>query len=964
MITKHSLKKAKDSLSFTLIRSAFLRSACLIFCFISIFGAVTPIVSAQEGDGDGESKTLLRIMDLPTPRETGATAQVGRTLVRNFLAQNPEYQLEPFQMLEVTGSMDEGPLKAIASGLPPHGLYVNFRQSSTYINHGFLEPLDILLARLRSDNPRVRQADEQGNWLAEPAEEEVEEALEILKEQVNPNVWPVVYREAAGKAKDSLPPGKHVWAMPQQVVSKALVYRKDVFKKAGLDPEKPPETWEEFLEFAQKIKAQPNLYGFTYQRGDVVSYQLFDLFASNGVRYLEQDKEGKWKPAFNTREMAEAVYFALRLTREEFTEDGEKFTGAAYAPMGSGEQSMKWDRGEIGMRMQSLSFDRITDINPAVTGVVPVPKSPQGERGNIINARMLGVFSGSSPAQKLGVMKYIMFMNGNEAKRLHTRIMVEQGYGRFLDPSRLEKFGYDDVLRRVSKEWVETVKQSQDDGVPEPYGKNTQRIYQYISTPINWALDNPALLELPKETALDRIQKQLDAAASRINRHMLEDLTPEEERTRSIWGGVLLIAIIAVFTFSIGRVWRGFTKAERELGDRGLKRRFVKAYLILMPALLITGFTKYFPLVLGTPLALMDFQLAIDSTFVGIQNFATVLYDPRFWQSLGRTFYYVLLVVGLGFWPPILVAFLLDEVPTTPAKYTFRTIFYLPTIVSGVIMVFLWRQFYEPSESGFLNQIILSFNGLGPVAATLVRLIALGLWFSLIFYVIFSAIKLKELNWPVRTAVTVFGFALLGATLFPLVDAYIGPSELVIEAQNLDPAEVQGWGGLFNYLGGFIGEFNLEPLGWIEDPRLAMLCVVLPMVWATAGPGCIIYLAALKTVPEELVEAATIDGASILQRLAYITLPRVKFLILIQLLGSVVGAFKGGTNFILALTGGGPNGATRTLGMDIFERAFMELQFSTAATMGWILGGVVITFTSFQLLRMSRATFKRTEPVE
>lgn len=136
-----------------------------------------------------------------------------------------------------------------------------------------------------------------------------------------------------------------------------------------------------------------------------------------------------------------------------------------------------------------------------------------------------------------------------------------------------------------------------------------------------------------------------------------------------------------------------------------------------------------------------------------------------------------------------------------------------------------------------------------------------------------------------------------------------------------------------------------------------MLCVVLPTVWATAGPGCIIYLAALKTVPEELVEAATMDGAGILQRMAYITLPRIKFLILIQLVGAIVGSFKGGTDFILAMTGGGPNGATRVLGLDIFERTFMELHYGLGAAMAWVLGAMVIVLTAYQLKRMSQAEF-------
>jgi multiple sugar transport system permease protein len=331
---------------------------------------------------------------------------------------------------------------------------------------------------------------------------------------------------------------------------------------------------------------------------------------------------------------------------------------------------------------------------------------------------------------------------------------------------------------------------------------------------------------------------------------------------------------------------------------------------------------------------------------------------------MARTFYYALLVIGLGFWPPILVAILLDEVPTKTLKYVFRTIFYLPSIVSGIIMVFLWREFYDPSESGILNQIVMSVNHLGPVAGTILKLVLIGCWLSLIAFVFSCAVKLKELSWPVRTVIALFAFGLLVATIWPLVKAFIGPGELVIEAQNLDPDRVTGWSGLLSYLSGFVGQFNVEPLGWIEDPGMAMVCVVIPMVWATAGPGCIIYLAALKTVPEDLVEAAALDGAGIIQRICYITLPRIKFLILINLLGAVVGALKGGTNFILVLTGGGPNGATRTLGLEIFQRAWMELDFSAGAAMGWVLGAIVIVLTCFQLRRMSRATFKTAGQVE
>lgn len=273
-------------------------------------------------------------------------------------------------------------------------------------------------------------------------------------------------------------------------------------------------------------------------------------------------------------------------------------------------------------------------------------------------------------------------------------------------------------------------------------------------------------------------------------------------------------------------------------------------------------------------------------------------------------------------------------------------------------MVFLWRQLYEPSDSGYLNQILMMVNALGPGMAILVKILALLLWGSLIAVIFTAAIRLKELHWIMRSIIAVFAFALVAATIWPLYTAYLGPSDIEIEAHNLVRANVTGWNGIWIYVRDFFGKFNIEPIGWIQDPQLAMFCCILPMVWATAGPGCIIYLAALKTVPEELVEAAAIDGADLLQRISYITLPRIKFLIFINLLGAIVGAFKGGTNFILAMTGGGPNGATRTLGLDIFERSFMDLNFSVGAAMGWILGACVILITAYQMKRMSKAKFQ------
>ncbi len=385
---------------------------------------------------------------------------------------------------------------------------------------------------------------------------------------------------------------------------------------------------------------------------------------------------------------------------------------------------------------------------------------------------------------------------------------------------------------------------------------------------------------------------------------------------------------------------------------------------MMLPGLFLLFFINYLPLILGAPIAFMRYEFVADSTFVGVQNFSSILYDTRFWDSIWKTFYYAILVVGLGFWPPILLAIMLDEVPTNTLKYIYRTIFYLPTIVSGIIMVFLWKQLYNPSEDGFLNQIIMSVNTFGPVAATVVKLILITFWLSLVGFVIYCFFKLKELSIPVRGAILAFACALIVVTVSPFIDAWIGPSDLIIEARNLVKSEVSGWSGLLAFLTNFYGTFDVKAFGWVSDASFAMFGCVLPMVWAGAGPGCIIYLAALKTVPEDLVEAATIDGASFIQKISYITLPRVKLLILIQLMGAIVGALRGGTNFIIAMTNGGPNGATRTLGMDIFERAFTELEYGVGSAMGWILGGIMIVISCYQMIRMSQSKFRTADQAE
>jgi len=159
--------------------------------------------------------------------------------------------------------------------------------------------------------------------------------------------------------------------------------------------------------------------------------------------------------------------------------------------------------------------------------------------------------------------------------------------------------------------------------------------------------------------------------------------------------------------------------------------------------------------------------------------------------------------------------------------------------------------------------------------------------------------------------------------------------------------------GLLNRIAGF---FGIPPQTWLLDPRLAMFCIVLPAVWAGAGPGSIIYLAALKTVPEELYEAAEVDGAGPLAKVRLVTLPYMKALIIINFLGAFIGSFHATQN-IFVMTMGGPEQATHTLSLEIFFNAFLYLKMGYATAMAWILASMLVGFTLYQLRIFQRVQF-------
>jgi multiple sugar transport system permease protein len=144
---------------------------------------------------------------------------------------------------------------------------------------------------------------------------------------------------------------------------------------------------------------------------------------------------------------------------------------------------------------------------------------------------------------------------------------------------------------------------------------------------------------------------------------------------------------------------------------------------------------------------------------------------------------------------------------------------------------------------------------------------------------------------------------------------------------------------------------------WLGNPSLAMFAVVLPGIWAGAGAGSILYLAALKNVPQERYEAADIDGATWGQKIRFITLPGLKSLILINLLGVFIAGFKAMEN-VFVLTQGGPLNSTRTIGLEVWQNAFMFLRFGYATAAAWVMGSILVGFTLIQVRSLMKMRFR------
>ncbi|MBO0791667.1 MAG: sugar ABC transporter permease [Ktedonobacteraceae bacterium] len=132
--------------------------------------------------------------------------------------------------------------------------------------------------------------------------------------------------------------------------------------------------------------------------------------------------------------------------------------------------------------------------------------------------------------------------------------------------------------------------------------------------------------------------------------------------------------------------------------------------------------------------------------------------------------------------------------------------------------------------------------------------------------------------------------------------------------------------------------------GWLVSSQWALPALIVLNIWGGVGYNAIIYLAALQEVPQELYEAASIDGASSWTRFHAVTLPFLTPTIFFLLVTGFIGASQG-FGVINLMTQGGPGRSTTVLSYYIYQNAFQFYHYGYAAAMAWVMFLVVLALT-------------------
>jgi raffinose/stachyose/melibiose transport system permease protein len=261
-----------------------------------------------------------------------------------------------------------------------------------------------------------------------------------------------------------------------------------------------------------------------------------------------------------------------------------------------------------------------------------------------------------------------------------------------------------------------------------------------------------------------------------------------------------------------------------------------------------------------------------------------------------------------------------------PTLFLILTLVYIPILQTGYFGLMKWNGIGEKEFIGLKNYSVLINDPLFWKSALHSFLLALFSALSLIGYLFISVILAGKIK----------GADLLRKVyLIPMLLASVAIAQLWLKIYH--PTN-----GIINTVLMSMGIEN--PPAWLAEPQFALYAIIVPIIWQYAGFYILIYYAALKNIPESLIEAARIDGASPFQIAIKIKLPLIMNVIKVTIVLAVVGSLKY-FDLIYVMTGGGPNGASEVMASYMYQKAFKGFDFGYASAIGFFLLVICLVVT-------------------
>lgn len=347
------------------------------------------------------------------------------------------------------------------------------------------------------------------------------------------------------------------------------------------------------------------------------------------------------------------------------------------------------------------------------------------------------------------------------------------------------------------------------------------------------------------------------------------------------------------------RPGRGAGLRARRRRSRIAGRQTLAGWLFVSPAMIGLGVFLLLPILLALWVSFRQWSgLAPLETSrpVGLDNYRDLLVDSGvaqtdFAKSLRNNFYYVLGVVPVQTFLALVLAVLVNQ-KLLKGRTFFRTAFYFPSVTSSIAVAFIFVFLFSPT--GLVNALL---SALLPGTLSLV-------WLDEPTGLVHLLLRLVGVDTP---------------------PTFLAGNELM----------------------------GLSYWEWLSGPSVALSAIMILATWTTIGTFMLMFLAGLQGIPEEIDEAAAIDGVSARQRFFRITLPMLRPTLFLVLTLGLIGTWQV-FDQVYAMTEGGPQKTTFTPAYLVYREGFRNAAMGRAAAIAFILFALIMLLTGLQRLLLRR----------